>query len=189
MKKTSKKVKKELKEKEKKIKNMMSDFKEFASKGNILDMAIGLTMGTAFTKIVNSLVTEIISPILGYITKGIDFNTLFIALSKEHFNTIEEAKANGVITINYGVCITAIIDFLVIAFAIFIVIRIKDRARNKILKKEVVEKVNETKECPYCLSSINIKATRCPYCTNILEGYKEKVESIKNNNEEEKIEK
>ena len=137
---------------------MFKEFKEFAMRGNVMDMAIGIIIGAAFGKIVSSLVNDVIMPPIGYIIGGIDFSNLMI--------TIREATADtAAVTINYGTFINTVIDFLIIAFAIFMVIR----AMNKMKRKEEAPPPEPTtKECPHCLTTIPIKATRCPACTSDL---------------------
>lgn len=165
IKKNSKEVetlKRKAKEEKEKMKNISKDFKSFAFKGNIVDMSIGIIIGTAFTKIVNSLVSEIITPLLNLATSNINFNNLFFALDGKEYETLELAKEAGAITINYGSFITNIIDFFIIALVLFFVLRII----NKKNKKEVVEKIETTKTCPYCKSIIAIDATKCAHCTS-----------------------
>jgi len=144
---------------------MLKEFKEFALKGNIMDLAVGVIIGGAFGKIVSSLVSDIIMPLLGILIGNVDFTNLFITLGSGSFKTIEEAKKAGVATLNYGVFINNVIDFLIIAFSIFIVLKQLNRFSRK--KKEEVAVT--TKKCKYCLSKIPIEATRCPHCTSILE--------------------
>lgn len=151
---------------EKNTKILMKDFKSFAMKGNILDMAIGVIIGTAFTKIVNSLVSEIITPAMSLFTGKMNIGNMFIALSSEHFTNIAEAKAAGVATINYGVFFSSIIDFLIIAFTIFLFLRYTFKKREKEIV--VTKEISPTKECPYCLSTIPEKATKCAFCTETL---------------------
>lgn len=162
------KIKKEksILEVEKKAKNLMKDFKSFAMKGNILDLAVGVIIGTAFTKIVNSLVSEIITPTMSLLTGKIEVVSLFIPLSNKHFASIAEAKAAGIATINYGLFISSIIDFLIVAFTIFLVLRYTFKRREK--EVEVAKIVIPTKECPHCLSTIPDKATTCSFCTKDL---------------------
>lgn len=143
---------------------MIKEFREFAMKGNIFDLAIGVIIGGAFGKIVTSLVNDIIMPIVGLMVGKIDFSNLFIVLGKGDFKTLEEAKKAGVATLNYGLFINNIIDFLIVAFSIFIVVR----QLNKLSKKKEESKI-ESKKCAYCFSDINIKSTRCPHCTSIIE--------------------
>ncbi len=152
----------------KKVKNVMSDFKKFAIKGNIIDMATGVIIGTAFTKIVNSLVSEIITPLLSKLTGKVDYNDMFLVLGQGHFNTLEEAQAAGAITLNYGVFLSNILDFLIIAFTMFIFLRYTFNKRSKV-EEATVTPTPTTKKCPYCITEINIEATRCPNCTSILE--------------------
>ena len=140
---------------------MWKDFKEFAMRGSVLDLAIGLIIGVAFGKIVTSFVQDIITPPLGLLLGHVDFSSLFVSLSGQHFNSLKEAKDAGAPTINYGAFIQAVIDFLIVAFAIFLVIR----QVNKFWGKPVT-----TTECPHCLSKIPLKATRCAFCTSELKA-------------------
>lgn len=148
----------------KKAKGFASDFKAFATKGNVIDMAVGVIIATAFTKIVNSLVSEVITPLLSIFTGKIDFSNLFIALDKNKYGSLKEAVDAGTPVINYGVFISNVIDFLMVALILFITLRYIFR-KNK--KAEVVQKVT-TKACPYCLNNVPIEATRCGYCTSVL---------------------
>ena len=150
----------------KKVKGVMSDFKKFAMKGNIVDMATGVIIGTAFTKIVNSLVSEIITPLLSKLTGRVNYTDMFLVLGKGEFSTLEDAKAAGAITLNYGVFISNVIDFLIIAFTMFIFLRYTFNKRSKV---EEVSKEPTTKKCPFCITDIDIHASRCPHCTSILE--------------------
>lgn len=143
---------------------MLKEFKDFAMKGNIVDMAIGVIIGGAFGKIVASLVNDIIMPVFGLILGRVDFSNLFIAFDGKKYASLAEATNAGVGTLNYGVFINSIIEFLIIAFSIFIVVK-KIEGLSK--KEEVVEEATH-KECPHCLSEININATRCPHCTSEL---------------------
>lgn len=144
---------------------MWKDFKDFAMKGNIIDMAIGVIIGGAFGKIVSSLVNDIIMPIFARITGKIDFSNMFIALDGNKYQSLNAAKDAGVITLNFGVFLNNIIEFLIIAFSIFIVVR---QIQKLTKKEEVIDADPTTKECKYCMSEINIKATRCPNCTSEL---------------------
>ncbi len=141
---------------------MLKEFKEFAVKGNMIDMAVGIIIGAAFSKIVTSLVNDIVMPPLGFILGKVDFTNLFVSLSGKTFSTLAEAKAAGAVTLNIGLFLNAVIDFLIVGFVIFIIIK----QINKLKKEPVVE--IKTKECPYCYSVIPIKATRCPNCTTEL---------------------
>ncbi|WP_103105610.1 large conductance mechanosensitive channel protein MscL [Brevibacillus reuszeri] len=145
---------------------MLKEFKEFALKGNVMDLAVGVVIGAAFGKIVTSLVNDIITPLIGLLLGKVDFTNLYISLNGEHFNTLEEARKSGVATLNYGLFLNSVIDFIIIAFSIFIVIKQLNRFKRK---QEVVKAPETTKECPHCITSIPIKATRCPNCTSMLE--------------------
>ncbi|MDR0842203.1 MAG: large conductance mechanosensitive channel protein MscL [Acidobacteriota bacterium] len=142
---------------------MLKEFKEFAMKGNVLDMAVGVIIGAAFGKIVTSFVTDIFTPPLGKLTGNMDFSNLFITLSSESYPTIEAAKAAGAATINYGMFINTVIDFVIVAFAIFLLVRQVNR-----LKRTPAPTTPTEKECPFCASQIPVKATRCPHCTSQL---------------------
>lgn len=144
---------------------MLKEFKEFAMKGNIVDLAIGVVIGGAFGKIVTSLVTDIIMPIVGLLMGNMDFSNWFITLGSGDFKTIKEAKDAGVATINCGLFINNIIDFLIVAFSIFIVMK----QITRFTKKKEDAPVNDKKTCKYCYTEININATRCPNCTSELQ--------------------
>ncbi len=144
---------------------MLKEFKEFALRGNVLDLAIGVIIGAAFGKIVTSFVNDILMPPLGLLLGGVDFANLFINLSGTPYASLAEAQAAGAPTINYGLFINNIIDFLIVAFVIFLVVR----AINRMSKpKTAPEEAPSTKQCPYCASGIPIQATRCPNCTSQL---------------------
>ncbi|MDN9008431.1 large conductance mechanosensitive channel protein MscL [Brevibacillus laterosporus] len=146
---------------------MWKEFREFAMKGNVVDLAIGVVIGGAFGKIVTSLVNDLIMPLVGLLLGRIDFSNLFINLSGTHYNTIAEAKKAGAATLNYGLFLNSVLDFLIVAFSIFIVIRQLNKLRKK--KEEIKQEEAVTnKECPYCISSIPIQAKRCPACTSQL---------------------
>jgi large conductance mechanosensitive channel len=144
---------------------MWKEFKEFAMKGNVMDMAVGIIIGAAFGKIITSFVNDVLMPPIGLLLGKVDFNKLFISLSSQSYTTLEEAKKAGVVTINYGIFLNTIIDFVIVALVIFIMIR----QLNK-LKKEPEPAVPIKKDCPFCFSSIPIKATRCPNCTSELKA-------------------
>ena len=145
---------------------MFKEFREFAMRGNVLDMAIGIIIGVAFGAIVNSLVKDIIMPPIGLAIGNIDFSNLFINLSSGSYATLAAAKEAGVATINYGVFINTVINFLIVAFVLFLIVR----AMNKLRRKEEAPVEPTTKECPFCLSQVPIKATRCPHCTSQLKA-------------------
>lgn len=142
---------------------MLKEFKEFAMKGNVLDLAVGFIIGAAFGKIVTSLVTDIIMPPFGLILGKVDFSNLFINLSGKSYASLPEAKAAGAATINYGIFLNNVVDFVIVAFAIFILVRMANR-----WNKPVPVAVEPTKECAYCATKISAKATRCPNCTSEL---------------------
>jgi len=148
---------------------MLKEFKEFAMRGNVIDMAIGIIIGAAFGAIVKSLVADVIMPPIGLLLGNVDFTNLFILLQEGTeggpYASLGEAQAAGAVTVNYGVFLNTVISFVIVAFVVFLLIRSINR-----LKREEEEPAAEptTKECPYCLSSIAIKATRCPHCTSEL---------------------
>lgn len=146
---------------------MLKEFKEFAVKGNIMDLAIGVIIGGAFGKIVTSLVNDIIMPLIGLLLGKVDFTNLFLVLGEvpegQKLLTLEAAKESGVATLNYGLFINNIIDFLIVAFSMFLVMRQINRFTRK---KEPEAVVIETKQCKYCYSDIHKEATRCPHCTS-----------------------
>ena len=143
---------------------MLKEFRTFINRGNVIDLAVGVVIGTAFGKIITSLVEDIIMPPIGLLIGKVDFTDLYINLSDKDYASLAEAKAAGAATINYGLFINNIINFLIIAFCIFLVIR----QVNKFTAKKEEAPVTK-KECPACLSSIPLKATRCPACTTHLE--------------------
>jgi large conductance mechanosensitive channel len=142
---------------------MLKEFKEFAMRGNVLDMAVGIIIGAAFGKIVSSLVEDVLMPPIGLLLGKVDFSSLFINLSGQSYPSLEAAKAAGAATLNYGIFINAIINFLIVAFAIFLLIKQVNRLT---AKKEEAPAAPSTKDCPRCLSQIPIKASRCAHCTS-----------------------
>ena len=144
---------------------MFKEFKEFAMRGNVLDMAIGIIIGAAFGKIVSSFVADVLMPPIGLLLGKVDFSNLFINLSGHSFPSVEAAKAAGAATLNYGMFLNTVIDFLIVAFAIFLLIKQVNRFT---VKKEEAPAAPTTKECPRSLSQIPIKATRCAHCTSDL---------------------
>ena len=141
---------------------MLKEFKEFAMRGNVLDMAIGIIIGAAFGKIVTSFVKDILMPPIGLALGRVDFSNLFLTLSSQTYATLAEAQKAGAATINYGVFLNTVIDFLIVAFAIFLLVRQVNRLKRK---EEAAPPPPTTKECPRCFSSIHIKADKCPHCT------------------------
>lgn len=140
---------------------MFKEFKEFAMRGNVLDMAIGIIIGGAFGKIISSLVGDVLMPPIGWLMGNLDFGNLFLALNGRTYDSLKAAKDAGAPTINYGLFINTVIDFVIVAFVIFILVRQMNR-----LKKIAPAEVAPTKECPYCFSQIALKATRCVGCTS-----------------------
>ena len=141
-----------------------SEFREFALKGNVMDLAVGVIIGAAFGKIVTSLVNDIIMPPLGLALGKVDFSSLFINMSGTHYNSLAEAKAAGAATLNYGVFINNILDFLLVAFAVFLLVK----QVNRFMPKPAEPAPADAKDCDYCRSSIPKAATRCPHCTSQL---------------------
>jgi large conductance mechanosensitive channel len=144
---------------------VLQEFKKFALQGNVLDMAIGIIIGAAFGKIVSSLVTDVLMPPIGLLVGKIDFSTLFINLSGQSYATLTEAKAAGAPTINYGLFLNNIFDFLIVAFVIFLLVK----QINRLKRKEAPTAAPATADCPRCLSSVPLKATRCAFCTSDLQ--------------------
>ena len=142
---------------------MFKEFKEFVMRGNVMDLAIGIIIGAAFGKIVTSFVSDILMPPLGLLLGKVDFTNLYINLSGTHYDTLKAAKEAGAVTINYGVFLAAVMDFLIVAFVIFLVVKQINR-----MKRKADEPAPTTHECAFCLSTIPIKATRCPQCTSDL---------------------
>lgn len=146
---------------------MLNEFKTFALRGNVVDLAIGVIIGGAFGKIITSLVNDILMPPIGLLLGKVDFSNLYINLSRTPYKSLAEAQAAGAPTINYGAFLTTLIDFLIVAFVVFLVVRLFNRLRRE---PPAASAEPTTKECPYFRSSIPINAVRCPYCTSELEG-------------------
>lgn len=144
---------------------MFKEFKEFAMRGNVVDMAVGIIIGAAFGKIVSSIVSDVIMPPIGLLLGKVDFGSLFVSLSGQHYASLAEAKAAGAATINYGLFINTIIDFVIVAFVLFLIIRQMNRMKRAPVPAPAIP---TTKECPHCYSVISLKATRCPQCTSEL---------------------
>jgi len=139
---------------------MFKEFKEFAMRGNVLDMAVGIIIGAAFGRIITSLVNDVIMPPIGLLLGRVDFSSLFINLSGTPYASLADARKAGAAVIGYGAFLNTILDFVVVAFVIFLLIRQVNK-----MKKEPAPAAATTKECPYCLSVIPLKATRCGHCT------------------------
>ncbi|MBN1217503.1 MAG: large conductance mechanosensitive channel protein MscL [Anaerolineae bacterium] len=149
---------------------MFKEFKEFALRGNVVDMAVGIIIGAAFGAVVKSLVDDVIMPPIGLLLGGVDFSNLYILLRagapSAPYASLADAQAAGAVTINYGLFINVVISFIIVAWVIFLLIRGMNRLKRQ---EEAPPAEPTTKECPYCLSTISIKATRCPQCTSQLE--------------------
>jgi len=146
--------------------SMIKEFKEFAVKGNVVDMAVGIIIGGAFGTIVKSLVADVIMPPIGMLLGNVDFAELFLVLKNGGtpgpYMTLAEAQAAGAVTINYGLFFNAVVSFIIVAFAVFMLIRAVNRLKRE---DETPPAEPTTRDCPYCCSSISLKATRCPQCT------------------------
>jgi large conductance mechanosensitive channel len=152
---------------------MWKEFKEFAMRGNVIDMAVGIIIGAAFGIIVRSLVDDLVMPPIGLILGNVDFSNLFLVLKpgvdiQPPYATVEEAQAAGAVTINYGRFINNIVSFFIVALSIFILIKAVTKTIRK--QEEIPAEAPTTKECPYCLTKISLKASRCPSCTSQLEA-------------------
>jgi len=145
---------------------MLKEFKEFALRGSVIDLAVGVIIGGAFGKIVTSLVNDIIMPPIGMLLGKVNFTDLFIDLSGKGYATLADAKTAGAATINYGLFLNTILDFLIVAFVIFLVIRQMNRMKRPAPAAAPVDPVVKT--CPHCATEIPIAATRCPHCTSQL---------------------
>jgi large conductance mechanosensitive channel len=150
----------------KQVSPFFKEFKEFATRGNVMDLAVGVIIGAAFGKVVDALVTNVIMPPLGALTGGIDFSHRFLALSATSYPTVELARTAHVPVITYGVFLDTVISFLLVAFAVFVMIRLINRLYPKPAPAPV------KKDCPFCISSIPVQATRCPNCTSQLDTVK-----------------
>jgi len=142
---------------------MFKEFKEFIARGNVIDLAVGIVIGASFGKIITSLVADVVMPPIGMLLGGVDFSNLFVTLKGPHFDTLKAANDGGAVTVNYGVFINTCIEFLIVAFVIFLVIKAINR-----MKRQPAELPPTMKSCAYCCSSIAIEATRCPQCTSDL---------------------
>lgn len=146
---------------------MIKEFKEFVMKGNVLDMAVGIIIGAAFGKVVTSFVADVLMPPIGLLLGKMDFSNLFINLSGKSFESLADAKKAGAATLNYGLFLNTAIDFLIVGFAVFLLVKQVNR-----LKRQETAPLPSTRECPYCFSVIPLKATRCPNCTSELAAVK-----------------
>ena len=146
---------------------MLKEFKEFAMRGNVVDMAVGIIIGAAFGTIIGTMVSEVLMPPIGLLLGNVDFANLFVVLKEGTtagpYATVAAAKAAGAVTLNYGMFVNTIVNFLIVAFAIFFLIRGMNSMKKK---EEAAPAAPTTKECPHCVSTIPIKATRCGHCTS-----------------------
>lgn len=151
---------------------MWKEFKEFAMKGNVIDLAVGVIIGGAFSKIVTSLVNDLIMPLVSLLTGKVDFSNLFLALDGKVYQTLEEARTAGAATLNYGNFITTVVDFVIITFALFLLVRQVNKLRSIAAPKPEPQQPAppDTKTCPFCQTEIHINAIRCPNCTSDLQG-------------------
>ena len=148
------------------MKKILNEFKEFISRGSVMDLAVGVIIGGAFQSIINSLVNDIIMPILTLLVGGLDFSEWFISLNGEHYDSLAQAQAAGASTLNFGTFLTVVINFLLMALVIFFLVKGMNTLSNKLRKP--VEEAPTTKTCPYCKSEVPLEATRCPHCTSEL---------------------
>ena len=151
---------------------MLKEFKNFALRGNVLDMAVGIIIGASFSTIVNSLVKDILMPPFGWLLGGVDFENFYLTVKAGApvgpYASLTDAQAAGAVTVNYGIFINAIISFLIVALAMFLLIRAINRLQESD-KEDQIEEAPSSKDCPYCFTSIPIQATRCPHCTSKLD--------------------
>lgn len=154
------------------FKNLSKELRDFILRGNVLDMAVGIIIGASFKSIVDSMVNDIIMPPVGMLLGKVDFTNLYLQISPSAteitYPSLEAAKTAGAVTLNYGAFINNVISFLIVALAVFAVIKAINTLKDKVCRQEVVEVEASTKECPYCCSSVSINAKKCPYCTSDL---------------------
>lgn len=143
---------------------MWNEFKAFISKGNVLDLAVGIIIGAAFGKIVSSFVADVLMPVVGLGLGKVDFSNLFVSLNGEHYETLAEAKKAAAPTLNYGVFLNSVLDFIILGFAVFMIVKMATKVQKPAAAAAVV-----TKECKYCLSTIPLKATKCAHCGSTVE--------------------
>ncbi len=153
------------------LKNFLKEFKEFAVKGNVIDMAVGIIIGGAFSPIVNSLVKDIIMPPIGFVLGNVDFSNLYIPLtaSGKKYATLAEAQSAGLVTVNYGLFFNTLISFTIVAFSVFLLVKAINKLKAEKKEEKCAEVAVTTKECPYCCSEININAKKCPFCASELQ--------------------
>lgn len=147
----------------------MEEYKSFAMRGNIVDLAIGMVIGSAFTSIVTALVNTTITPLISIFTNKVDLSKLFISLSGIHYDSLAQAEEAGALVWNYGALLNAFLNFFIISFILFLIVKYLGKLKKKNAIEEVEEQKNTLKECPYCLSQIPVKATKCAFCTSDIE--------------------
>lgn len=150
----------------KKTKKLTNDYKKFALRGNIIDVAVGVGLASALNAIVTSIVTNFVTPLLGVITNNVDISSLYFTLNGEHYSSLEEAKEAGAFLINYGASLDAILNFFFVSIVLFLFLRYATRIKENIEKGTAEEIQETTKKCPYCFSNIDINATKCAFCTS-----------------------
>ena len=141
---------------------MFHEFRKFIARGNVIDLAVGIVIGAAFTTVVKSLVDDILMPPIGRLTGGVDFTNLFVSLDGKEYPSLEAAKAAGAATVNYGLFINNIIAFLIVSFAVFLLVKAYERMRRQ------EDAAPTQKDCPFCAEKIALAARRCPHCTSLL---------------------
>jgi len=156
------------------IKNILEELKNFAVKGNVMDMAVGIIIGAAFGKIVDSMVKDVIMPPIGWLMGKVDFSNLYWTLPNENgefvkYPSLEAAQAAGAVTVNYGVFINTLISFIIVVLAVFILVKAVNKLKSLAEKETAAKEEITTKTCPKCFSTVNIKATKCPFCTSDIE--------------------
>lgn len=157
------------------MKKIFAEFRDFITRGNVVDLAVGIIIGSAFSTVVTSVVNNLMMPPLGLLLGNADFQDLYIVLKQGEESlssgaTLQMAQDVGAVTLNYGQFITDVISFLILALGVFLIVKGVSTLQDKVMKPEEPEQAPVEKECPYCLKSIPIKATRCPYCTSHLEN-------------------
>jgi large conductance mechanosensitive channel len=141
---------------------MLKEFRQFAARGNVIDLAVGVIIGAAFGKVVSSLVSDVVMPPIGLILGRVDFRNLYVALNGQHYASLAEAQKAGAPTINYGIFFNTIVEFLIVAFVVFLLVR----QVNKWMPPPAVAPGEPRRDCPQCASSISVRARRCPFCTS-----------------------
>jgi large conductance mechanosensitive channel len=141
---------------------MFKEFREFASRGNVIDLAVGVIIGAAFGKIVTSLVNDIVMPPIGLLIGGLDFKNLFVSLNRVTYTSLADAQKAGAPTVNYGQFVNTVLEFLIVAFVIFLLVR----QINRLKTPAPAAPSDDSRDCPFCVSRISVKATRCPHCTS-----------------------